>query len=727
MARVAPTRRRSLPDWAGDARVWAVAGAAGALVLVALLAYLLVPRDFYTGTNSVTTRSIVVELAGGQEVCVRGLTIPAGTGQVRLSAGASHDPARSVAVVVFGGGQTLRGTFPGSQLQGAGSVNGFMDVPIPTVASDIDDAQVCVMPRGGTTWLGGMVGLQGNSVQPTLNGQAFASRVGVWFMPPAGEQRSLLSQTPAIMERLALFRPGIVGPWTYWLLFFVGLPALVLGSITLLARAAAGLPARLPRALAIWLIGFACAGSFALITPLFQTPDEGEHFAAVQYIAETGNANDRSPVPNRLPYSNAEAFALEAVNVFSLAESPHGRPPWREADERAWTERVAKEDPSRSNGGGFAIATSAHSPLYYTLLAPAYLAVRDSSVASQLTAMRLMSSVMAALVAMFAFLIMRELLPRQPWAAVAAGLIVAFQPMFGFMGGAINNDMGINAAAAAVAYLIIRGLRRGLTWRVGLALGATLAIAPLLKGTGYFLFPVAALGVLGMLVRGRDRRTVVAVGTLVVSAIAVTALWGVIAPVFGRTIVTAPGGNNVTSGVLAVSDPVAYLSYVWQLFFPPIPGTGMQNIYAQRVPAFTIYILRGWGAFGWYAILMPAWVLISIGVIVAGFAVLGGIALWRLRDQLRPLRWEVLVLLAIPVCVFLGVEAVYASEGPRPGAVPEQGRYIFPAITALASLAVGACFAFGRRLALPLATLTVIGVIGLSLYGRLLEVAGFYT
>jgi hypothetical protein len=228
-------------------------------------------------------------------------------------------------------------------------------------------------------------------------------------------------------------------------------------------------------------------------------------------------------------------------------------------------------------------------------------------------------------------------------------------------------------------------------------------------------------------VRGRDRRTLIGIGAVLAAGLAVTLAWGAIAPLFGRSVVTAPGGNDVTLGVLAVHDPVAYLSYVWQLFFPPIPGTDMLNIYAQRVPAFTIYIMRGWGAFGWYAILMPDWVLISIGLIVIAFAGLGGIALWRYRRELRPLSWELLVLLALPVCVFMGVEAVYASATPRPGAVAEQGRYIFPAISALAVLAVGACFAFGRRAALPLSTLTVIAVIGLSFYGRLLETAGFFT
>jgi 4-amino-4-deoxy-L-arabinose transferase-like glycosyltransferase len=727
VAVAAPRRRRlALPKWAGDARVWAVAGAAGAVVFVALLVYCVVPRDYYTGTNSLTTRSVAADLKSGQRLCVRGLTLPAGTGQVRFNGGAIANPARTIDVEVVTAGRTLRGSFPGSRLLGPGNV-GTIDVPIGHVASTAP-AQVCITPRGGQAWVGGILGLEGNDVAPSLDGKPFPNRIAMWFLPPAGEQKSLLSRAPQIMHRAALFRPGVIGTWTYWLLFFVALPALAFSAVLLLARAAADLPARLPRALAIFLIGFACAASFAIVTPLFETPDEGEHFAAVQYLAETGHAVDRSPGERPLTYSTEEGFGLEALNLFGIIENAGGRPPWREADEQAWLARVRSVPggPKRNDGGGFAVATSAHSPLYYTLVAPGYLATRGASLASQLTAVRLMSSLLGALVVLFAFLIVRELLPRQPWAAVAAGLVVAFQPMFGFISGAVNNDNGVNAAVAAIAYLLIRGLRRGLTLPVAGALGAALAVAPILKGTGYFVYPVAALALLGMLLRGRDRRTLLAVGGVVASLVIVTGLWAVIAPVFGRTLVTAPGGNDATAGVLAAHDPIGYAKYVWQLFFPPIPGTGMTNIYAQRVPAFSIYIVRGWGAFGWYAILFPNWLFVLIGIVVAGFGVLGIATLARFPAAARSRLWEILVLLAIPVCVFLGVESVYASVTPRPGPVAEQGRYIFPAITALAALAVGACFAFGRRLAVPLTTLMVVGMIGLSLYGRILDLTGFF-
>ena len=96
-------------------------------------------------------------------------------------------------------------------------------------------------------------------------------------------------------------------------------------------------------------------------------------------------------------------------------------------------------------------AASPHQPAYYALLAPAYEAVARSRRSPQLTAVRLVSALLGALRRSVAFGIVRELLPRQPVAAVAAGLLVAYHPMFGFISGAVNNDNGINAAAALVA------------------------------------------------------------------------------------------------------------------------------------------------------------------------------------------------------------------------------------------------------------------------------------
>ena len=118
-------------------------------------------------------------------------------------------------------------------------------------------------------------------------------------------------------------------------------------------------------------------------------------------------------------------------------------------------------------------------------------------------------------------------------------------------------------------------------------------------------------------------------------------------------------------------------------------------------------VLQSW----WLTTLFVA-VMVSVASVTAG------------RRLARGRRW---VLAAIPVCVFLGVEAFYASAVPRPGPVAEQGRYIFPAAVSLASIATFACFAFGRRHAPVLATVFAVALIGLSLYARVLELSGFYS
>ena len=299
--------------------------------------------------------------------------------------------------------------------------------------------------------------------------------------------------------------------------------------------------------MAIALIALANAASWALITPAFNAPDEPDHFAYAQYFAETGHAPERVPGP-RPPYSTDQTMALNAVNVFSQIALPDGRPPWLGVQQSAWEHEVATTPHPAGNGGGYTTAAAPHQPAYYALLAPAYLAVSSQSIYSQLTAMRLVSALLGALVALCAFGVIREVLPRQPTAALAAGLLVTFQPMFGFISGAVNNDNGINAAAALALYLTIRALRRGLTWRIALALGATLAVAPLLKETGYEIYPAVAVGLLGMAWRRHRLRDTRAWAALAAAFLVVREGWSLLQPVFYPPVAGhAPGGGIAAS------------------------------------------------------------------------------------------------------------------------------------------------------------------------------------
>jgi 4-amino-4-deoxy-L-arabinose transferase-like glycosyltransferase len=530
---------------------------------------------------------------------------------------------------------------------------------------------------------------------------------------------------PEVFERAALFRPGFVGPWSYWLVMLVAVPALILLSLRQLATAQEPRSNRASLGGAIFLLAALNAACWALLTPSFNAPDESEHFAFAQYVAETGKTIASSQ-GRRSAYSHEQTLALDGVRLFSSTEKDDGKPPWLRADERRWERRVAKLRPPDDNGGGYSVAGSAHSPAYYALLAPAYRAADSQSTFAQLWAMRLMSALMGGLVALCGFLIVRELLPGYPVAAVGAGLLIAFQPMFSFMSGAVNNDMGVNAGAAVLLYLLIRALRRGLTPVLGVGIGAMLVLTPLLKGTGLALYPAALLALALIVVRHHGRKALpgaaAALAPVAGGFIACTLAWDLILPLF------EPAGEPRLAGTAAVSavgaDIPGALSYLWQVFLPRLPF--MSDGFVQHWPAFNIYAIRGWGAFGWYALTFPKWVYVPIALTMLAAAGLAGVALLRHRAAARHLAPELLVLVVAIGGLVAAVHFAYYTATPRP-VIAEFGRYAFPAITALATVAVGSAFAFPRRWLVPAIAVLVVLVMGFSYASRLLTLVGFYS
>jgi 4-amino-4-deoxy-L-arabinose transferase-like glycosyltransferase len=335
-----------------------------------------------------------------------------------------------------------------------------------------------------------------------------------------------------------------------------------------------------------------------------------------------------------------------------------------------------------------------------------------------------MSALLGALAAMFTFLAAREVLPRPPFFAAAAGLLVAYQPMFTFISGAVNNDVGINAAAAATVWLLMRVLRRGASLAVLCALGVLLGALPVIKGTGYELYPIAAIALLGVIVRARGARsTLVNVGVVIGAGLVVQLVWSQLAPSFGHTTFTTPGGGVPTSSS-ALSQPGLYLTYVWQIFLPRLPF--MADHFIQRWPFFDIYVQRGWASFGWYTIEFPRYLYGLIVIAMGTAVVLGIIAIRREWPWVRTRLWELVVLALLPCAVIAGVESAFATNVPRV-VLAEMGRYLFPAISALAILTIGATVGVGRRRAVSLATGVVVAEFVLVYASQLLELRGFYT
>ncbi|MEI7626487.1 MAG: hypothetical protein WCK06_10130 [Actinomycetota bacterium] len=711
----------------GDRRVWKFGGGALALLLLVMLVYLAVPRQAFTGSNSVAARDAIVVVGSGQRFCAFGQRIPAGTGRIQFSFDTREASTPTVALTVrskrFG---LSRGKLEASATQGLRKAA----VAIPTTAAAPSSAlaTICVKPIGGTIFVWGRSQVPGNEVPPLLDGAPVNGRPAFWFLPPSSaSQSSILSQLPEVFTRASLFRPGVIGPWSYWLLLLLVFPLLAYGCLRLLANAESQLRRHIPLVLWIGLITFVHAGAWAIITPAFQTPDEPEHYAYAEYFAQTGKSVER--VPEKLAlYSSDEVVGLEETLTLSIIERGDVKAPWLAEQQQAWQKRNdAKPSPAKDNGGGFHPATSTHTPAYYALLTPAYTATESSSVFTRLTAMRLTSALMGALTAMFTFLLVLEFFAGQRAFAVAGGLFVGLQPMFGFISGGVNNDDGVNALCALLVLLVVRALKRGLTWRLSVGIGLTLAAAPLMKGTAYALYPAVAIALFAYLIKRHSLRDISRFAGIAAGFAAVFLAWRYASPLLDRPTFTTPGGGTPGVGFGATSEPLAYLSWMWQNLFPfKLPF--MTDFTLVKWPLYEIYVHRGFGAFGWYAIYFQEWVYVVILAVLGALGLLAARLAWVRRSALSVYWPESLFVLLVPICVIFGVGAAYFTLVGLPlDGIGEQGRYGFTAISAAAVIGVAGCLGAGKRRSLPLAAVLVGALLGLVLASWMLVLSSYYT
>lgn len=708
----------------GDRRVWFAAAVVLAAFVVIATVELLKPRDFYTGTNSVATRGVAVGIPEDSTLCARNLLVPAGTGRIELSfLGTVGRPPMDARLTI--GGRTVRSRVPANFTALA------FAFPRTPASPDAVPARLCVTARGDGAAFGGTIGLQGNDRPLTVDGAPVESRLAIWYRPPAGEQRSLLSQLPDIAERVALFRSGWVGAWTYWVLLGIVAPLLGYLGLRMLAGAAAGRRARGAGALLVGVIAFANAGTFATLSPAFQAPDESEHAAYGQLLGDTGHRP--TLVPGRGAYSSEQNLALEATRALTTNENFTGRPPWLPIEVERWRARVDAAQPVGKGDGGGPTTPAQHRPGYYLVAAAGYLAGTAGSFFDELWGMRLASALLGAIAAAFSLLFVRELFPRAPrLVPVAAGLLVAFLPQFAFISGAVNNDNGVNALAAVTLWLAACTLRRGLDWRWAAGLGLAAALLPLFKTTGASLYPAIAVAILGALLRRRDRQALLgllAAGAgLALGAAVIVLVDQLVTPVPTVNPAGGAGPSASAGGVVSrvLDAPSLYLSYLWQTFLPPLPF--MTDLWATaRWPFYDIYIRGGFASFGWYAMEFASWAYRAIAVVVA--LVLAGAlsALWRARRAaLR--RWPEVALVVLAIAGVLGgVAGAYFQANPRVGQPPEQGRYAFAAIAAFAAVAGAALLGLPRRWRSWAAGGLVAGMACLLWASELMLLQRFYT
>jgi 4-amino-4-deoxy-L-arabinose transferase-like glycosyltransferase len=468
------------------------------------------------------------------------------------------------------------------------------------------------------------------------------------------------------------------------------------------------------------LIAFLNAAAWSLLVPPFEGKDEADHFAYVEQIVENGRLPENGR-PNGV-YSSAEDLVLEGLHSGEVVHSPQNQSISSVAEQQALI-KDDHADVSRTGSGEAGIATS-EPPLYYAIQAIPFLVARGN-ILLQMQLMRLVGALFGAITALCTFLFLREILPRQPWAATVGGLCVALQPLLGFMSGSVNPDSMLYAVSAAVFVCLARAFRRGLTRRLAVVLGVLIAIGFLTKlnfvGLAFGVYlGLAVLAVRGVTSKSRTAPWVPLMAAGIgVSPVTLYVLRNALE--HHHTLGIVSGGRSL----LTLEELWHAVVYSWQLYLPRLPG---MPHYFEGVATFKdIWFDRSVGFYGWMDTIFAGWVDNVALVLAVAVAILFGRELLARRAALAERLPELgtYAAMILGLLMLIGVSS-YDSDVLHQQPAFAEPRYLLPLLPLLGAVFTLAVRGAGRRWAPVVGAALVVLIFGYDVVSQLQVVARYY-
>lgn len=413
---------------------------------------------------------------------------------------------------------------------------------------------------------------------------------------------------------------------------------------------------------------------YSLAVPIWEAPDETEHFPSIAYIGRHVSLPTES-LPSLQgtggqSYQPPLYYALNAAFTFWIDAS----------DYRLVRRNVKTEWDVPLKDRNIVVHTEDENFPYRGVILAMHIA-------------RFLSVLMGAATVILSYLIARQVVPGRRHVALGAAAITAFNPQFIFLSGAVNNGNLLTVLSSIALLAMVRTLKdpRRPTVRGAIVLGMLLGLQLLTKYNAFAFIPVTGI----VLAIAGWRRSRIG-GAIMLPAIAgVTATifvgwWylrnvGLYGHPFYRELFVTTG--TPADVVDAVSQPDAFSPF-WRTF---------QSY---------------WAFFGWTNIPVPEpiyWLLAFVVVL----AVLGVAAYGFGRDSVGH-RLLLLVLVSAAACAF-GLVALRVLTTHGTGT--ENGRFLFPAISAIAViLAIGLSHMRGILLATTSLGLVALSVLAVPAY-----------
>jgi 4-amino-4-deoxy-L-arabinose transferase-like glycosyltransferase len=387
----------------------------------------------------------------------------------------------------------------------------------------------------------------------------------------------------------------------------------------------------------ILLLYLALGLAYALLTPLWQAPDEPAHFNNIVAIATTGHLPELRPGD----YDQAYLEALKAAHFPpELSIAP--------------------------------VRYEAHQPpLYYALMTPLYRVTASLGQQNQARALRLFNLLIGLEIISFIWLAGHRLFPHRPRVALLAAGAVAFLPMHIAMTASINNDALAELFIAAVMLRLLRALRMPQRWPSWALTGFFIGLGLLTKFQAYILIPLAGVVWLWQLKGGwRQAKTWFTGVALALPALLLGVPWWLrnLKLYGGFDLFGLERHNVVVVGQPRTAHWIATQGW---------------SAYLERF--FTFTFRSFWGVFGWMGVFMDdrAYLFLTLLSVLVLTGVLYQLWRWQQKQiHLTPAQKRGLILLMLQLVLVLAAYLWYNLDF-----VQHQGRYLFPALLPLSLLA----------------------------------------
>lgn len=480
---------------------------------------------------------------------------------------------------------------------------------------------------------------------------------------------------------------------------------------------------RIPKsALAISLIALINSAVWSFIVPLWQAPDEYEHFAYIQSLVERGKAPSREATPTRHPWSSEQRLVSDESFAHTVVDAVPLKPSWSERDEKRWA-MLDRKNPKRDDGGGFTTIAS-HGPVYYLAQAPVYIAFSNSSILTRIQLMRLLSAFFLFVTVLMTWFLAKEIFKKNNWLPITASILVAFQPMNAFMGGVINNDILTVMLTTVNLFLLVRLLNRGIRFKYCLALSIVTGIGALTKASMLVFLPIIVIAVVFSYFRHRESISQTVNGLL--------GLLAGFAIMIGVGLLLDSIFGDEGSGTVAIAQPGApfqlkgFIDYLWQFYLPGslfsvVQGFGVPG----ESPAYSLWVVRLWGNFGWLDVRLPEKLYLMI---TASYFVIGALCFYAFIKYWNKVKRKLPEIIIGLLYIIILTAAIHRAFYPGcPNCMGEQGRYLLPAVPIIAIAIASACMAFGKKYSKVAAVAAASGMVSLNLISQLFVVLRYYT